>query len=186
MRPMPHADVPAALPADQGAARAEPRRGRMAPGRGDPERDRARRALRRRRRAPCARRSTRWPPKTSSCAGRARARSSRRTPRRTSSLLPLPAHPPQRRRRRVSRQPPHRRAPRQGVGAEAARAARPQARRRRVCSCAACSSTRGEPVVLDEITLPAALFRGLTKATARRLPGLDVQLLRDRSSACGC
>ena len=33
------------------------------------------------------------------------------------------------------------------------------------CSCCAgCSSYAGEPVVLDEITLPAALFRGLTKA----------------------
>ena len=48
------------------------------------------------------------------------------------------------------------------------------------CSCSgACSNTRGEPVVLDEITLPAALFRGLTKARVRRLPRLDVQLLRD-------
>ena len=44
----------------------------------------------------------------------------------------------------------------------------------------------GEPVVLDEITLPAALFRGPDQGPGRRLPRLDVQLLRDRSSACGC
>ena len=38
---------------------------------------------------------------------------------------------------------------------------------------------RGKPVVLDEITLPAALFRGLTRGAARRVSGIDVQLLRD-------
>ena len=50
------------------------------------------------------------------------------------------------------------------AGADVARAAGIKQGDARATSCAGCSTTRGEPVVLDEITLPAALFRGLTKA----------------------
>ena len=155
--------VPAALPADQGAARAKPRGGRVAPGRGDPVRDSSSRRASAYRRARCARRSTRWPPTTSSCAGKARARSSRRTPRSSASTFRFlrirrndgkDEYPGSRlldvRRAKASVRG---RAP----AASCARAIRSS------CS-AACSNTRGEPVVLDEITLPAALFRGLTKA----------------------
>ena len=129
------------------------------------------------RRGPCARRSTRSPPTTSSCAGRARARSSRRTPRSARRCSASCASAATTAATSI-----------RGAGCSTSAAARRRPRPR------ACSTLKpgdpvlvlrrvleyaGEPVVLDEITLPAALFRGLTKARLRRVPRLDVQLLRD-------
>ena len=150
---------------------------RVAPGRGDPVRDRARGALRRvaGHRAQGDRRAGRRQPRRAA-AGQGHVR--RDAHRGARVALPLPAHPPQRRQRRVSRQP----------AASTCGAARRRPRSR------ACWSSSpgdpvivlrrvleygGEPVVLDEITLPAALFRGLTKARIDALPRLDVRLFRD-------
>ena len=158
-RPVPPPVVRAAVPADQGAAREEPR-ARESARRGDPPRSSSPAATTSRR-ARCARRSTRSPPTTSSCAGRARGRSSRPTPRSATSLFRFL------RIRRdggdvapVSRLLDVRRAKAAPTSraCSANEAGRPGAGAARVLDYA------GEPVVLDEITLPAALFRGLTKA----------------------
>ena len=92
--------------------------------------------------------------------------------------LPLPADSPQRRRRRVSGKP---RASTCGA------ARRPP--RRRACSTSSrampillvrgSSNTRASPSMLDEITLPGALFRGTHQGAGRRLPRLDVRPFRD-------
>ena len=137
---------------------------RVAARRGDPERDRARARASACRRARCARRSTRSPPTTSSCGGRARARSSRRTPRSRSSLLPLPAHPPQR--RRATSIPASRLLDvRRGKAARRGRApARPQARRRRARPAPRARVRAASRWCSTRSRCPAALFRGLTKA----------------------
>ena len=76
---------------------------------------------------------------------------------------------------------------RRGQGGRRDRApARPASRATRVLVLRRVLDYAGEPVVLDEITLPAALFRGLTTRALRRVPRLDVRLLRDGSSACAC
>ena len=60
--------------------------------------------------------------------------------------------------------------------------------RRGASSCAACSNTAASRRCSTRSTLPAALFKGLTRAQARGLPRLDVRLLRDavrRAHAAG-
>ena len=136
------------------------------------------RALRRRRRGRCARRSTRSPPRTSSCGGRARARSSRRTPRKQSSLFRFLRIRRNDEARRVSRQAGVLDVRRGKASAEAARAARPQAGRpvillRRVLEI------RGEPVGAGRDHAARRAVPGTDQGAGRRLPGLDVQLLRD-------
>ena len=156
------ADLPAPLPADQGPAGEEPRGRRVAPGRGDRLRARARRALRRLagHRAQGHRRARRRQPRRAP-PGQGHVR---RDPHGGGALdVPLPAHPPRRRRGRVSREPAGRRPPR----------ARPPPRPRGCSSSSPATRSScirrilewaGTPAVLDDITLPAALFRGLTRA----------------------
>ena len=162
MTDIPRTVLPAALPADARAARqscsrrASGRRARRSRASSSSPRASASR------RARCARRSTRSPRQPARApAGQGHVR--RDAHRGEAVALPLPAHPPRRRRRRISGEPPDRRAPRQG-----------ERRGRARCStCAAGDAVlllrrlltfAGVPAVLDDIALPAALFRGLTKA----------------------
>ena len=159
----PHAHLPAALPADQGAPRAEPRRRRVAARRGHPERKRARRRATARRRERCARPSPRWPPTTSWSAGRAKGRSSRRTRRRRSSHFRF---------LRIRRnddvdeypgEPTARRAPRQGVGGSGA-PARPQAGRSRDPAAPGARVSRANRSCSTRSRCRGRCFKGLTKA----------------------
>ncbi len=153
--------VSSALPADQVAARSEPRGRRVAAGRGDPERAGTRRPLRR------------VPGHGAQGSRRARRRQPGRAPpgqghlrrlahRGAGIAAALSEHPTQ---RRAEVEPAIRLLDlRRGkAGAEAARLldlkiGDPVVVLRRVLSY------DGVPTVLDEITLPAALFRGLTRA----------------------
>ncbi len=176
--------LPAAVPADQGAAGAQPRGGRVAAGRGDPQRDRARA-----RASACQpghgaqgdRRARRRPPAW--CAGRARARSSPRTPRRRIAV-PLPAHPARRRRRRTARpaalldvrrgKATGRGRPPAGVEARRSRGRpAPAARIRR-----AAGGARRHHAAGGAVPRPDA---GGSSATAGRCTGFS-----RRSSACAC
>ena len=129
------------------------------------------------RRARCARPLRRWPPTTSSCGGRARARSSRPIPRNA-----------------------HRASGSCASGATTARTSTRAAGCIDVRRGKASADTarwldlkpgdavivlrrvleyRGAPVVLDEITLPAGAVPGTHQGQVRRLPRVDVRLFRD-------
>ena len=170
--------VSAALPADQEPARAQPRERRMGARRRRSRASTTSRAASAFRKAPCARRSRRSPPTISSFAGRARARSSRRIPRSKSSSFRFLRI---RRNDGVDEYPGSRL-----LDVRRAKASAEVARRldlkpgdgvillRRILEFG------GAPVVLDDITLPAGLFRGLTEVEVRDLPRVDVRILRDR------
>ena len=102
------------------------------------------------------------------------------------AVVPLPAHPPQRRRRRAPGEPPDRRPARQGRRRGGA-AARPEARRRGRRPAARARVRRRAGGARRDHAAGGAV-PGADQGQARRLPGLDVQLLRDavrRADAAG-
>ena len=92
--------------------------------------------------------------------------------------VPLPAHPPQRRARRVSGEPAPRRAARQGVRRRRA-PARAQGRRLRWSCCGACSSIVGRAGGARRDHAAGGAVPRTDPATRRGLSRLDVQLLRN-------